>query len=384
MIYFDNAATSWPKPPGLAEAMATFLAEAGASPGRSGHRLALKSGRIVYQAREAVAELFHSPDPLRVAFTHNITSALNQALWGILKKGDHVVTSSIEHNSMMRPLRELERQGVELSVVQCAPSGMLDLQEVEAAIRPDTRLIALNYASNVVGAIQPSCQIGRIARKHDLLLLVDTAQSAGALPIDMEAEQIDLLAFTGHKALYGPTGTGGLILGDRITPEEFTPLLRGGTGSHSELEEQPNFWPDACESGTLNAVGLAGLLHSIQWLQEQGIEKIREHEMLLTRHLLEELCNISGVTVYGPHDATQQTACVAFNIQGLESSEVGMRLDDEYAIMCRIGLHCSPAAHKTIGTFPNGAVRFGLGAFNTPEEVDAALRAVYELAKEAQ
>lgn len=384
MIYFDNAATTWPKPPGMAEAMSTFLAEAGASPGRSGHRLALKAGRVVYQVREAIAGLFQAPDPLRVAFSYNITTALNQALWGLLNKGDHIITSSIEHNSMMRPLRELERQGVELSIIQCTPSGLLSTDDVEKAIRPNTRLIAINYASNVVGTLQPVAQIGQIARRHHLLFLVDTAQSAGAYPIDMDAEQIDLLAFTGHKALCGPTGTGGLIFGERINLEQFTPLLRGGTGSHSELEEQPRFLPDVCESGTINAVGLAGLLHSATWLKEQGIEHIREQEMLLTQRLLDGLIDISGVTVYGTHDAARQTACVAFNIQGLDPSEVGQRLDEEHEIMCRIGLHCSPVTHKTIGTFPIGAIRFGLGAFNTKEEVDTAIRAVSTLAKEAQ
>ena len=384
MIYFDNAATSWPKPPGMAEAMTKFLAEAGASPGRSGHRLALSAGRLVYQARETIAELFHAPDPLRVAFMHNITHSLNQALWGILQPGDHAITSSIEHNSMMRPLRELERQGVELSVVQCSPDGLLAPQDVEIAIRPNTRLIAINYASNVVGTIQPVAQIGQIARRHELPLLVDTAQSAGACPIDMDAEQIDLLAFTGHKALYGPTGTGGLIVGNRVDLEHFSPLLRGGTGSHSELEEQPHFLPDMCESGTINAVGLAGLLHSVTWLKTQDIEHIREQERLLTQRLINELRDISGVTVYGTHDAAQQTACIAFNIQGLASSDVGLRLDDEYGIMCRIGLHCSPATHRTIGSFPEGTVRFGLGVFNNMQEVDAAVRAVQILAQEAQ
>jgi selenocysteine lyase/cysteine desulfurase len=213
------------------------------------------------------------------------------------------------------------------------------------------------------------------------LLVVDAAQSGGAVPIDMQADGIDLLAFTGHKSLYGPTGTGGLIIGDRVPLEEFRPLIRGGTGSRSEREEQPDFLPDMCESGTPNAVGLAGLEAGVRWVLERGVEAIRAHEVELTRRLLDGLREIPGVTVYGPDDARLRTAVVSFNIAGMEPSEVGMRLDEEYGIMCRVGLHCAPAAHRTIGTFPAGTVRFALGAFTTREEVDAALWAVARLAR---
>ena len=216
MIYFDNAATSWPKPPGVAEAMTHYLTDIGASPGRSGHRLAIEAARVVYAAREAVADLFDAPDPLRVVFGSNVTEALNLALNGLLQPGDHVITGSLEHNSVMRPLRALERGGVRVTAVPCSATGELDPQDLEAAIGPDTRLIVLNHASNVVGTLLPVAEVGRIARQHDLLLLVDAAQTAGAYPIDMEAGAIDLLAFTGHKSLYGPMGTGGLIIGDRV------------------------------------------------------------------------------------------------------------------------------------------------------------------------
>ncbi len=388
MIYFDNAATSWPKPPGVAEAMKHFLDEIGANPGRAAHRQALESGRVVYDAREVVSKLFNAPDPLRVVLGKNVTEALNLALWGLLRPGDHVVTSSMEHNSMMRPLRALEGQpgrrsgGVEVTVVSCSPQGILDPADVEAAIRPNTRLVALNHASNVVGTLLPVAKVGAICRQRDLLLLVDAAQTGGAYPVDVQADQIDLLGFTGHKSLGGPMGTGGLIVGERVDETQMEPLTRGGTGSRSEHEVQPDFLPDMCESGTPNVVGLAGLAVGVRWVLEQGVEAIRAHEVALTQALIDALRSIPRVTVYGPLDPELQTATVSFNVAGLTPSEVGLRLDDEYGILCRVGLHCAPAAHKTIGTFPDGTVRFGLSAFNTADEVRVAVEAVAQLARD--
>jgi cysteine desulfurase family protein len=379
MIYFDNAATSWPKPPEVTEAMMHFMKEVGANPGRSGHRLSVEAGRIVYGAREALAELFNIEDPLRIAFGYNVTEGLNLALRGILRPGDHVITSSVEHNSVMRPLRAMEREGVELTVVACSPEGFLKPSDVETAIKPSTVMVALNHGSNVVGSLLPMAEVGRICRQYDLLLLVDAAQTAGAYPIDVEADNIDLLGFTGHKALCGPMGTGGLYIGPRVDLERLEPLKRGGTGSRSELEEQPDFLPDMCESGTANTVGLAGLGAGVRFVLRQGVESIRCHEEELTAQLIEGLQAIPSVTVYGGHDTTRQTATVSFNIAGLEPSEVGLRMDEEYGIMCRVGLHCAPSAHKTIGTFPTGTVRFGLSCFSTEEEVEAALQAVREM-----
>ncbi len=384
MIYFDNAATTWPKPPVVAEAMVHFLEDVGANPGRAAHRRAVEAGRIVYDAREAVAEIFNAPDPLRVTFGANVTEALNLALRGYLRPGDHVVTSGMEHNSVMRPLREMERQGIELTVVKCSPEGFLDPADVEAAIRPHTVMIVLNHASNVVGTLLPVPEVGRIAREHDLLLLVDAAQTGGAYPVDVQADQIDLLGFTGHKSLHGPMGTGGLIIGERVNVERLQPLTRGGTGSNSELEEQPDFLPDMCESGTANAVGLAGLGAGVRWVLERGVDEIRAHEVAMTQRLIGELREIDGVTVYGGLDAERQTATVSFNIAGVPPSEAGLRLDEEHGVMCRVGLHCAPAAHKTIHTFPDGTVRFGLSAFNTLEEVNAAVEAVRQLAEETR
>ena len=383
MIYFDNAATSWPKPPGVAEAMVRFMEDVGANPSRAAHRRAVEAGRIVYDAREAVCGLFGAPDPLRLVWCKNVTEALNLALRGLLQPGDHVITSSMEHNSVMRPLRALEEGGVEITVVPCSPQGALDPADVEQAIRPHTKLVALNHASNVIGTLLPVAEVGAICRQHDLLLLVDAAQTGGAYPIDVQAEHVDLLGFTGHKSLCGPMGTGGLIVGERVDEARLEPLMRGGTGSRSEHEVQPDFLPDMCESGTPNAVGLAGLEAGVRWVLDQGVDAIRAHEVALTEQLIEGLRGIPGVTVYGTLDAALQTATVSFNIDRLPSSEVGLRLDDDYGIMCRVGLHCAPAAHRTIGTFPGGTVRFGLSSSNTTDEVNAALAAVEELAQEA-
>jgi cysteine desulfurase / selenocysteine lyase len=383
IVYFDHAATSWPKPPEAVTAIARFLTETGANPGRSGHRMSIEAARVVYAAREEVAALVGAPDPLRVTFCANVTEALNLALYGLLNPGDHVVTTSVEHNAVMRPLRDLERRGVLVTVAPCSPTGELDPEQVAASIRPSTRLVVMTHASNVVGTLLPVAEVGRMAREHSCLLLVDTAQTAGAVPLDLRQAQIDILAFTGHKSLYGPMGTGGLVLGERVDLDMLRPLVRGGTGSNSEREEQPDFLPDRYESGTPNAVGLAGLAAGLRWVRERGVDSIREHETALARRLIAGLTGIRGVNVYGTGDARRQTATVAFDITGMSPSEVGFRLDEEYGIMCRVGLHCAPAAHRTIGTFPTGAVRFGLGAMNTESEVERVLVAVAVLAREA-
>jgi cysteine desulfurase family protein len=338
--------------------------------------LGVEAGRLVYEAREALATLFGAADPLRVIFTKNVTEALNLALYGLLHAGDHVIAGGMEHNAVIRPLRDLERNGVRLTLAPCSPQGEMDAADFERAIRPATRLIVLNHASNVVGTLAPIGEVGAIARRHGLLFLVDTAQTAGAYPIDMEAGQIDLLGFTGHKGLLGPQGTGGLVIGERVPLHALPPLARGGTGSASQSEEQPEFLPDKYEAGTLNAVGLAGLGAATRFVLETGVDAIRQHELALTRRLLEGLSDIAGVTVYGTGRAEAQVATVAFNVAGLSPTDVGQRLDEEFGVCCRAGLHCAPAAHRVIGTFPAGSVRFGLGYFNTTQDVDAAVEAV--------
>jgi len=381
VIYFDNAATSYPKPKRVGQAMLYFLEKIGASPGRSGHRLSIESGRILYQTRESLAELFSVNDPLRIIFTLNITEALNLTLKGLLRPGDQVITSSMEHNSVMRPLRELEKKGIEIKVVSCSPQGDLDPFDIEKSIKKNTALIVLNHASNVIGSILPISQVGKIARKYDILFLVDAAQSAGCYPLDIKRDNIDLLAFTGHKALFGPPGTGGLVVGERVDIKKLNPLKVGGTGSRSELEEQPDFLPDIYESGTPNTVGLSGLNEGVRFVLEEGIDKIRQHEKELITCLIKGLKEVPEVTLYGGDYQKERVAVVSFNIKDKWPSDVGLRLDEEYGIMCRVGLHCSPAAHKTIGTFPIGTVRFSMSYFNNFEEVDKAILAIKNIAK---
>ena len=381
MIYLDHAATSWPKPPEVIRAMADYLESAGGNPGRSGHSLSIEAGRIIYAAREAVAELFHAPDPLRVIFTLNATHAINLALCGLLRPGDHVVTSGIEHNSVMRPLRALENRGVRITVVACNTDGSLDPARVAAAITPRTRMVAITHASNVTGTILPVREVAEAAHNAGALLLLDAAQTAGVLPIDVQAMGIDLLAFTGHKGLQGPPGTGGLVIGERVSIGQMEPLVRGGTGSRSEHEFQPEDVPDKFEGGTANGSGIAGLGAGVRRILSRGVNAIRSHEIELTRVLLEGLRAIPGITMYGVGNPSACTAVVSFTMRGRRVSEIGLQLDEEYGIMCRVGLHCAPAAHRTIGTFPEGTVRLAAGISTDSGEIRAAVDAVAEIAR---
>ncbi|OFW42255.1 MAG: cysteine desulfurase [Acidobacteria bacterium RIFCSPLOWO2_12_FULL_60_22] len=377
MIYFDNAATSWPKPAAVRAALSDYVGDAGGNPGRSGHRMSVAAARIVERAREALAELFHAHDPSRIVFTQNATQALNQALYGLLRPGDHVVTTSVEHNSVMRPLRHLETLGVELTVVSCNRDGMLDLNRVRRALRPGTRLLVTTHGSNVVGTLTPVVALAALAREQGIPYLVDASQTAGAIPIDVQEMGVDLLAFTGHKALLGPTGTGGLYIREGVV---LAPLMRGGTGSDSAQETQPEFLPDAYESGTLNVAGIAGLGAGVRFLSEIGIEAVQAHERKLVAQFLAGAAEISGITLYGPKDAALQCGVVSFNVAGAMPSEVGLILDQSFGIMARTGLHCAPSAHRTLGTFPTGTVRFSFGWFNTSAEVGLALEALREIA----
>ena len=383
MIYLDNAATSWPKAPGVTEAITRFLTDVGANPGRSGHRLSIEAARMVATVREQVAELFGAPDPLRVVFAHNITHAINVALLGLLRPGDHVVTTSIEHNSLLRPLTALSEKGISFTAVACAPDGSLDPADIQAAIKPETVMIALTHASNVLGTILPIAAIGKIARNRGLRMLLDAASTAGCVPIDMLADNIDMLAFTGHKALLGPTGTGGLVIGPRVDPALISPVFYGGTGSRSASETQPPMLPDLLECGTLNTAGLAGLGAALTWINVQRVEHIQRTCRALTGILIERLAATAGVTVYGPLDANLRTATISFAINGLSPSQAGQLLDERYGVLCRVGLHCAPRAHTTAGTFPHGSIRFSPGVFTTPDEINTAADAVRRLAEEA-
>lgn len=376
-IYFDNAATSWPKPAAVRAAMNDYFEDAGGNPGRSGHRMSVAAARLVENAREELSELFHANDPSRIVFTQNATHALNLALCGILRPGDHVVTTSIEHNSVMRPLRHLETLGVELTIVPCTPEGMLDLDHLRRALRPNTRLLVTTHGSNVVGTLIPVSAVAALAGERNILYLVDAAQTAGAVPMDVQTMGMDLLAFSGHKGLLGPTGTGGLYIREGVA---LTPLMRGGTGSDSAHETQPEFLPDSHESGTLNVAGIAGLGAGVRFLAEIGIETVRAHEQKLVAQFLAGASEIPGITLYGPKDAALRCGVVSFNVAGAVSSDVGLILDESFGIMARPGLHCAPSAHRTLGTFPTGTVRFSFGWFNTPAEVETVLGALREIA----
>lgn len=379
VIYFDNAATSWPKPPATMTAMVEYAERIGGSPGRSGHRRSLAAGRLILEAREALAALFGIDDALRVVFTKNATEALNIALLGLLRPGDHVLASGMEHNSVMRPLRHLESQGALLTVVPCDGAGLLDPEDVRRAIGPRSRLLVVSHASNVTGTIQPVAALGAVARQHGLLFCVDAAQTAGALPIDVEGMGIDLLAFSGHKSLFGPQGTGGLIIREELAGR-IEPLMFGGTGSRSEREAQPDFLPDRYESGTPNTIGIAGLGAGARFVLTEGVDRIRRRKEELTARFLEGISSLPEVKVFGPPTAVGRTSVVSFRIDGVDPATAALTLDEEFGILCRPGLHCAPAAHRTIGAFPRGTIRFGFGYFNQEEEIDQALAALRSIA----
>ncbi len=379
MIYLDNAATSWPKPPSVLKAMAAALEQAGGNPGRSGHRLSIAAARIMYDTREQLAAFFGIHDPLRVIFTANATHALNLALYGLLKSGDRVVTTSLDHNAVRRPLRHLERNGIRVNIVPCAVDGSLDISEIARAVDSSTRLVIVTHASNVVGTILPVAAVAEIAHRAGALVLVDAAQTAGVLPIDMIEMGIDLLAFTGHKELLGPPGIGGLVIADNLDISQLATMVRGGTGSLSELEEQPDDLPDKYESGTVNLVGIAGLGAGLRFVQERGINQLREHFRLMSRTLLEDLSVIPGIRLYGTLDAEQAVSVVSFTAGGQRVSEIGMRLDEEFGILTRVGLHCAPAAHRTIGSFPEGTVRLSPGSSTTLDDIKKTVQAIDEV-----
>src|ERR1051326_1099721 len=299
MIYFDNAATSWPKPPGVAAAIAECLSDAGGNPARSGHRMSIAAARIVESGREALAEIFHADDPAQIIFTHNATHALNIALYGLLRRGDHVVTTSLEHNSVMRPIRHLESLGVGVTVVPANPDATVEVNSVRRAFRPNTRLLVTTHASNVAGTLIPVDELAALAKQNAISYLIDASQTCGAVPIDVQKLGVDLLAFSGHKGLLGPTGTGGLYVRDGVA---LMPLMRGGTGSDSAHEIQPEFLPDALESGTLNVAGIAGLKAAVEFLSNIGIAAIQAHERELVEQFLRGVAKLPGVVVYGPSD----------------------------------------------------------------------------------
>jgi cysteine desulfurase/selenocysteine lyase len=359
----------------MAAAVTRALGRAG-NPGRSGHALSIRSARDLFVARERLAELFGARDSSRFAFTGNATEALNQAIKGVLRPGDHAVTTSVEHNSVMRPLRRMEEAGVTVTVVPAGRDGAVAAKAVAAALQRKTRLVAVVHASNVTGAIQPIGDIVRAARKAGAVTLVDAAQTAGSIPLSLSETPVDLLAAPGHKGLLGPQGTGFLYVREGVP---VIPLIEGGTGSRSESDRQPDFFPDALESGTPNSVGIAGLGASLAWLLRKGVETIRRKETELLEELLEGMGRIDGVTVYGTRDPSRRASVVSFLVEGRDPGEVGHRLEKRFGILVRSGLHCSPNSHRTLGTFPEGTVRVSPGPFTTRKEISrflAALRVI--------
>ncbi len=378
MIYLDNAATTWPKPESVYKAMDIFLRNSGGNPGRGGHSMAEAASKVVDDTRLLLSRFINATEPKRVIFTFNCTDSLNTGIKGILKPGDHVITSSIEHNSVIRPLEKLRHQGIEVTRINPNPEyGYVLPGDIEKTIKNNTRLIIMTHASNVNGVVQPAGEYGRIARKHNLIFMLDAAQTAGKFQLDVQNDNIDILAFSGHKGLFGPPGTGGLYIGERV---DLDTLREGGTGSQSESEEQPSLLPGKYESGTHNTVGIAGLGEGLRYISQEGIDRILKHELLLTEKLIDGLSEISGITIYAAPDISIQCPVISFTVDGVEPGEVGTILDQAFDIKARTGLHCAPAAHKTLGTLPRGTIRLSPGYFNTIEEIDVTLEAIERIA----
>ena len=376
-LYFDNAATSWPKPEAVYKAPEKQMRQAYGNPGRSGHTHTLESDRLLYQAREAIGRLYNFSDPGRLVFALNATDALNMAIKGFLNPDDHVLYTAMDHNSVLRPLGRLRRDGlISTTMIPCSGQGYPDLDFFEKAFRDNTSLLVINHASNVTGTIAPLKEMIESAHRRGVKVLVDAAQTAGVIPIDVLNENIDLLAFTGHKGLFGPTGTGGLYVAPWI---DLKPLREGGTGSQSEIDIHPESMPERLEAGTLNSVGLAGLLEGVNFILETGVEEIHRKESELRDYLYKQLQNTGGLTLYGPASSSQSVAVLSFTLDGADCGEIGYILESSYGILCRTGLHCAPLAHQAIGTFPEGTVRLSPGYFSSQDDLDYLVNAVREI-----
>ncbi|MGO5073733.1 aminotransferase class V-fold PLP-dependent enzyme [Clostridium sporogenes] len=375
-IYLDNAATTYPKPEKVYSSILNYMKNVGASPGRGGYENALTGDRMVYKCRQSLINLFNFNKIENVVFTSNITASLNILIKSIVKDGWHVITSSMDHNSVIRPLVSLEKSNkIELDILNCSEEGLINIDDFKNAIKDNTKLVVLSHASNIVGTIQPLETIGKICKEKGIYFIIDSAQTAGVLPLDFQNLNCNALAFTGHKALLGPQGIGGFIIDDKLN-NIATNFIEGGTGSLSESTLQPGFLPDKFESGTMNTPGIAGLLAGIEYINEEGLNIIKEREEYLSREFINGLLNIDSIKVYGPLDASLRTATISINSSKIDNSELGFLLDSEFGIMVRTGLHCAPLAHKTIGSFPQGTLRFSFGAFNDIKDINYALYAL--------
>ena len=382
-LYLDNAATTYPKPPAVAQAVYSCIANSGVNINRGCYAAAYELEEQVLDTRQLLCGLFHGPDCRNVIFTKNVTESLNVLLKGFLREGDHVLTSSMEHNAVMRPLVQLEKAGISFTRVPCDGQGRLDPDALERCLRPNTRLLVMTHASNVCGTVLPIAQAGDFCRAHGLRFFVDSAQTAGVLDLDMEAMHIDALAFTGHKGLLGPQGTGGFLLAEGLAAE-LEPLLSGGTGSISHTEDVPAFLPDRFEPGTLNLPGLAGLRQGLLFLRETGIANIRQHEQALAQRFLQGLRPLEEegqLRILAGGE--ERVGVVSVQTLKKELSQAAFELDDRFGIMTRVGLHCAPAAHRTLGSYPVGAIRFSFGWYNTPRQTDRALEALGEVCRGA-
>lgn len=375
-IYLDNAATSFPKPDQVYQAALQAMQQVGASPGRGGYGRSLDASRLVLDTREAAARLFNCADSSRIVFTGNATMALNLATVGTLLPGDHVITSAMEHNSLLRPLFQLEKQGVELTVVPADAQGLVDPEQIRQALRKNTRMIALSHVSNVTGGIQDIQQAAVIAREAGVLLLLDAAQSAGALPIDMQTMGVDLLAVPGHKGLLGPQGTGLLAVASGV---QLRPIIAGGTGSSSDQDHQPDSFPEGFEAGTHNLPGIAGLGAGLAFLLETGVAKVGQHEQLLAERLRQRLDGLAGCRLFGPLQAERRSGLLSLTVEGWDPSLLAFCLDREYGIAVRAGLHCAPRAHRAIGSYPDGTLRISPGWCNTLADIDTCCDALISI-----
>ena len=377
MIYLDNAATTYPKPECVYEAIMDCMKNYCANPGRAGHKLAMKAAREIYDTRENIAKLFNVDNPMNIVFTNNATDSLNLAIKGVVNSGDHIITTSMEHNSVIRPIKALENNNIENTVVQCNKDGFLNIEDLRNAIKPNTKLIVTTHASNVCGTIIDIESIGKIAKENNILYLVDASQTAGVYDIDIKKINVDMIAAPGHKCLLGPQGTGILYIREGL---ELNILKEGGTGSKSEDLFQPNLLPDKYESGTHNTPGIVGLNQGVKFILEEGIENIRKHEEDLCEYMLNRLEEVPNIVIYGPKDSKKRAAVISINIGNMDSGEITFLLDSEYDIATRSGIHCAPLAHKTLGTLEQGAVRFSLGYFNTKQDIDTAIEALKQIA----
>lgn len=377
MIYLDNAATTLVKPDCVIEAVCNAMTHLGNS-GRGSHDASLGAARTIYEAREALAGFFGFSDPTRVVFTSNITESLNTVIQGLFQRGDHVITTELEHNSVLRPLYRLEDQGMELTILPADNQGNISYKDMEDAVRPNTKAVICTHASNLTGNMIDIETVGNICRKHGILFILDSAQTAGVFPIHMERMHIDILCFTGHKGLYGPQGTGGICIRHGI---ELRPMKVGGSGVHTYDRTHPAVMPTALEAGTLNGHGIAGLLAAIRWLEETGTDRIQKREELLMRRFYEGVRNVPGVKIYGDFTGKKRAAIVTLNLGNYDSGEVSDELSYQYGISTRAGAHCAPLMHRALGTVEQGAVRFSFSYFNTEEEVDEAVTAVRELTR---